>query len=67
MTWWREGLRVLFLIEIFAQPVLVTWLVIIALRIHRDQQQMQVFLNTWGDRKVTLTDVLTKTPEEGKP
>lgn len=61
--WMRETLRWLLIIEILMQPIICVWLVVIAMRIRRDQEQICLFLKVWGDRLLTPTAVTVIQPK----
>ncbi len=50
-------LRWLLIVEIIIQPIIGTWMVIMAMRMRRDTETMRQFLETWGERILTRTKV----------
>lgn len=54
---WLQALRWLLIFEILMQPFICVWLVVIALRIRRDQERIRLFVNAWSDRMSAITAV----------
>lgn len=48
-------MRWLLIIEILIQPFVCFWLIVIAMRIRRDQEHIRQFVKIWGDRLHTTT------------
>ena len=49
------SLRWLLVVEVVAQPIIGAWMVIVAMRIRRDQEAIRQFVQIWGDRMTTQT------------
>ncbi len=48
-------IRWMLIFEVVTQPVLLATFMIIALRIRRDQERMQRFLDIWAERLLATT------------
>ncbi len=53
----RETLRWLILLTLVIQPILLAWVVVIAMRIRVDQERMEQFVKVWGERMAAQTNV----------